>query len=117
MTVLMVPALDSRRWPTLGPLVCDWIERNLVFGPGDKRGEQAVIDDEKRGLIYRMYELFPKGHPKEGRRRFRRCALSLRKGSAKSELAGGWLAAAELHPRAPVRFAGWDSKGAPLGRG
>ncbi len=43
----MVP-VDDRPWPTLGPLVCDWIERNLVFGPGDLWGMPAVLDDEKR---------------------------------------------------------------------
>lgn len=36
--------------------------------------------------------------------------MSLRKGSAKSELAA-WIAAAELHPRAPVRCVGWDDGG------
>lgn len=38
MTVMMVPT-DQRPWPSLGPLVCDFIEDNLVFGPRDLRGE------------------------------------------------------------------------------
>jgi len=115
MTVLMVPELDAKRWPTLGPLVCDWIERNLVFGPGDKRGEQAAIDDEKRALIYRMYEVHPQNAgDKAGRRRFRKVALSLRKGSAKTELMA-WIAACELHPRSPVRCVGWTKGGEPIG--
>lgn len=115
----MVPALEQERkaFPTLGDQVADWIEENLTFGPGDLRGEPAVLDAEKRALLCRMYELYPKGHAQEGRRRFRRCAISLRKGSAKSEFAAQ-TTAAELHPRAPVRFNGWDKKGAPLyGRG
>ena len=37
--------------------------------PGDLRGQPAKLDDEKRALIYRMYELFPQGHPQAGRRR------------------------------------------------
>ena len=115
MTVLMVPT-DPERLPTLGPLVCDFIEDNLVFGPGDLRGRPARLDDEKRGLIWRMYELYPKGHEQEGRRRFKRVGLSLAKGLAKTELAA-WLAACELHPEAPVRFAGWNRDGSPLGRG
>lgn len=104
--ILTVPQ-DNAYYPTLGPLVCDWIEEHLVFGPGDLRGEPAVIDDEKRALIYRMYEVFPREHEQAGRRRFKRCAISLRKGSAKTEFAA-WIAAAELHPDAPVRCVGWD---------
>jgi phage terminase large subunit-like protein len=116
MTVLMVPALgkEHERWPTLGPQVCDFIESYLVFGPGDLRGLPARIDPEKRALIARMYEVFSQGHPKAGRRRFTRVALSLRKGSAKTELAA-WLAAAELHKEGPVRCDGFDANGQPVG--
>lgn len=113
MSVLMVP-LDDRPWPTLGPQVCDWIEQCLVFGPGDLRGTPAVLDDEKRALIWRMYEVFPRGHPQAGRRRFKRVGISLAKGLAKTELAA-WIAAAELHHEAPVRCVGFDKKGNPLG--
>ncbi len=114
MSVLELPELDAKPWPTLGPLVCDWIEANLVFGPGDLRGQPAKLDDEKRALVYRMYELHPKGSAQAGRRRFRRVCISLRKGTAKSEFAA-WLAAAELHPDAPVRCVGFDRKGSPIG--
>jgi hypothetical protein len=103
---LVVPVLDKKPWPTLGDQLADWIERNLVFGPGDLRGQPARLDAEKRGLLYRIYEVYPRNHPHAGRRRFRRVALSLRKGSAKSEFAA-WIAAAELHPRAPVRCPGF----------
>ncbi len=113
MSVLMVP-VDEKPWPTLGPLVCDWIEENLVFGPGDLRGQPARLDDEKRALIWRMYEVYPKGHPQAGRRRFKRVGISLAKGLAKTELAA-WIAAAELHHDAPVRCYGFDKRGNPLG--
>jgi phage terminase large subunit-like protein len=115
MTVLMVPPITDE-WPTLGPQVCDFIESYLVFGPGDLRGQPARLDDEKRALVYRMYEVFPQGHPQAGRRRFKRAALSLRKGSAKSEFAA-WIAACELHPHGPVRCDGWDAYGRPVGIG
>lgn len=114
MTVLCVPTLDEEPWPTLGPQVCDFIETYLVFGPGDLRGEPAVLDDEKRALIYRMYEVFPKGQPQAGRRRWRRCAISLQKGSAKTEM-GAWIGACELHPQSPVRCDGFRGK-QPIGR-
>lgn len=117
MSVLTVPAFETKAaWPTLGPQVCDFIESYLVFGPGDLRGEPAVLDAEKRGLIYRMYEVFPQGHAQAGRRRFKRVAISLRKGTAKTELAA-WLAAVELHPYGPVRCDGFDAAGQPVGAG
>lgn len=116
MSVLSVPELEAKPWPTLGALVCQFIEQNLVFGPGDLRGQPAKLDDEKRGLIYRMYEVFPKRHAQAGRRRFKRVALSLRKGSAKTELSA-WIAICELHPDGPVRCAGFDRKGNPIGKG
>ncbi len=114
MSILMIPPLDNEAWPTLGPQVCQFIEENLVFGPGDLRGEPARLDAEKRALIYRMYEVYPQGHPQAGRRRFKRVGISLRKGSAKSEL-GAWIVAVELHPEGPVRTIGWDKYGQPIG--
>jgi phage terminase large subunit-like protein len=112
--ILQVPPVDSKPWPTLGPLVCDWIEENLVFGPGDLRGLPARVDDQKRAFLYSFYEVHPKGSPRAGRRRFDRCALSLRKGVAKSEFAA-WIAGAELHHDAPVRCIGFDRRGNPIG--
>lgn len=113
MSVLVVPDDGDEIWPTLGPQICDWIEENLVFGPGDLRGNPAVIDEEKRALIYRAYEIFPEGHEHAGRRRFKRVAFSLAKGMAKTEMAA-WIAAAELHQDAPVRCIGWEN-GEPIG--
>ena len=117
MAVLTVPPFEEKRqWPTLGPQVVAFIEDYLVFGPGDLRGQPAQVDPEKQALIYRMYEVFPKGHPQAGRRRFKRVGLSLRKGTAKTELAA-WLAAVELHPLGPVRCDGFDARGEPVGVG
>lgn len=113
--IITVPELDLS-YPSLGGAVCDFIETNLVFGPGDLRGRPARLDPEKRALIYRMYELYPQTHKWAGRRRFRRCAVSLRKGSAKTELAA-WIAACELHPEGPVRCVGWTEDGQPIGGG
>lgn len=116
----MVPDLGERPWPSLGGLVCRFIEELLVFGPGDLRGQPAKLDAEKRALIHRFYEVHPpdardgNGKPIGGRRRFRRCAVSLNKGSAKTELAA-WIAAVELHPEGPVRCVGFDGRGRPIG--
>jgi phage terminase large subunit-like protein len=111
--ILTVPH-DDVLYPTLGPQVCDFMEQNLVFGPGDLRGQPLVLDDERRALIFRMYEVFPRTHPQAGRRRFKRCGLSLQKGSAKTELAA-LVTACELHPDAPVRCTGWTNSGEPIG--
>lgn len=121
MTIIAVPDLEEEPYPTLGPQVCAWIETYLVHGPGDLQGQRARLDDEKRALIYRFYEVLPQGTKDElgkdisGRRRFRRCAISLQKGSAKSELAA-WIAAVELAPDGPVRCDGFDAQGRPVGR-
>ncbi|MDQ3577287.1 MAG: phage terminase family protein [Actinomycetota bacterium] len=115
MAGLIVPSLEEEPWPTLGPQVVDLIEAGACFGPGDLRGEPAVVDDEKRALLYRAYEVYPKGHPRAGKRRFKRVVISLRKGTAKTELAG-WVAFVELHPDGPVRCDGFDAAGNPVGR-
>lgn len=86
-----------------------------MFGPGSLQGEPAVLDPEKRALIWRMYEVHPRGHPLAGNRVYDRCAVEIRKGTAKTELAA-WVAFAELHPYGGVRFDGWDSAGDPVGR-
>jgi phage terminase large subunit-like protein len=94
------------------------MEASLVFGPGDLRGQPYRLDDEKRRLIWRIYEVYPREHPHAGRRRFRRVAISLRKGSAKTEL-GAAIAAVELADDGPVRTDGWHREGRhwlPVGR-
>lgn len=111
--ILTVPH-DKSSYPSLGEQVCDFIERYLIFGPGDLRGQTAVLDDEKAFLIYRLYEVYPKGHALAGRRRFKRGGISLPKGLAKTEMAA-WLTACELHPEAPVRCVGWTKDGEPIG--
>src|ERR1051326_7238853 len=86
MAVLMVPGLDEEPFPTLGPQVVAWMESYLVHGPGDVRGRPYSLDDEKKGVIYRLYEVYPQDHPKAGRRRFKRAGISVRKGWAKTEM-------------------------------
>lgn len=110
----MIPSVDLEPWPSLGPQVARWIEKHLVYGPGDLRGTPVRLDDEKRALLVRMYEVWPQGHPQAGRRRFRRACISVRKGWSKTEFSA-MIAAAELHPAAPVRCVGWTADGQPIG--
>lgn len=115
MSVLIVPSLDEEPWPTLGPQVADLIEECCIYGPGSLKGQPAKLDDEKRAALYRMYEVYPQGHRFAGRRRFKRCGISWRKGLAKTEFMA-WVAFAELHPDGPVRCDGFDADGEPVGR-
>jgi len=119
VATLVVPAIEATPYPTLGPQVAAFVETYGVFGPGDLRGQRYHLSPEKRALLYRMYEVQPPDHPQAGRRRFRRVAISQRKGTAKTEF-GSMIVVCELHPDAPVRCVGWERlRGAPepVGRG
>lgn len=115
MGTLVVPALDDRPWPTLGPQIVDFIEDRFVYGPGSLKGEPYVVDPEFRAWLYRAYEVYPQGHPLAGRRRFKRVGMSVRKGLAKTEKMA-LVAGCELHPEGPVRCDGFDANGDPVGR-
>lgn len=95
-------------FPSLGRQVVDWIEHYLCHGPGDVQGTDIELDDEFYAFIVRCYRL----DPNTGRRAYRRAFISRSKGRAKSELAGMLCCAEAL---GPVRFAGWDSNGEPVG--
>jgi hypothetical protein len=116
---LIVPPLEGDGdWPSLGSGVCDWMEDRLAFGPGDLLGQPYRLDDEDRALLERMYQVYPKGHDREGRRRFDTVVIMTRKGTKKSERLAA-VCSAELSPDAPVRFDGWRRRGRswePVGR-
>jgi phage terminase large subunit-like protein len=93
-------------FPTLGPLVCRWIENTLVHGPGDYLGQPVKLRPWQEEFIGRAYALTP-----TGRRRYDRVLLGLPKGSGKTELAA-MLALVEL--AGPCSFTRFDGKGRPL---
>lgn len=107
---LTVPPMGDVPNPTLGDRVCEFIEERFVYGPGSLKGQPAKLNSDQRFVLYRAYEVWPRGHPRAGKRVFNRCGISVRKGSAKTELMA-WVAGAELHPEAPVRFDGFESDG------
>lgn len=118
MSSIVVPDDADQLWPTLGFEVCAFIEAFLVHGPGDVLGAPVELTDEQRFFIYRAYEVFPRGHEQEGRRRFKQAVLSRRKGWSKTELAA-WLAIVESHPEGPVRCDGFkkiEGEWTPVGR-
>lgn len=133
MSVLCVPPLEppGKEWYSLGGEVTEFLTglradgkpssrfKGSIFGPGSLRGEPYRMSSEKIAATYRAYEIYPPGHPLEGRRRFKRVGISWRKGTAKTEWAAE-IIYAELHPEGPVRFdhwEGWDDKSVfPVGR-
>ncbi len=116
---LIVPAVDpDELWPSLGGQVCEFIEANLVHGPGDMLGEPVQLTEEERLFLWRVYEVYPRDHDQAGRRRFKRAVFSRRKGVGKTELAA-LVAICEMDPSAPVRCDGWRKVGKvyePAGR-
>lgn len=93
---------------TLGPLVITWIERELCHGPGDVQGQRIEHDDEEVAFFLRAYAIDDRG-----RRKIDRAVLSRPKGRRKSEIMAEIACAEAL---GPVRFAGWDHDGRPMGR-
>lgn len=142
-TRLIVPPLDEVPWPSLGFEIADYIEANLVHGPGDLLGQPKTLSNEELLFLVRCYEVWPcREHPAYdailaaaktrterqaiadlaarmvGRRRFKREAYSRCKGLAKTELAA-MIAIAECDPNGPVRCDGWRTLAGeivPVGR-
>lgn len=93
--------------PTLGPVVCRWMESSLVHGPGDCYGRPYRLHPFLRRFIWRAYELHP-----DGSRVYDRAVLGVPKGNSKTEGAAA-IALAEL--AGPVTFGGWSPSGKPIG--
>lgn len=110
---LIVPPDSDELFPTLGDQLCDFLEERACHGPGDLKGQPLTLSDDWRYMLYRAYEVWPHDHPRAGKRRFKRVAVSWRKGSAKTEFMA-LVAFGELHPESPVRFNGFDPD-APCG--
>lgn len=87
--------------------MAEWIESNLVHGPGDVQGQPILLDNEQVAFLLRAYEIDDRG-----RRKVRRAVFSRPKGRAKSEFAA-MIACAEA--LGPVRFNGWGRGGRPDG--
>lgn len=94
---------------SLGYELIDFIEENMVHGPGDIEGEPVEVDDEMSDFIIECYRL----DEETGRRLYDEGVLSRPKGRAKSEIAGFIVV---LEAYAPVRFDHWDEDGQPVGK-
>ena len=109
----MVYPVDDVLWPSIGGTVLDWMQAFACHGPGDVVGQPLDPSQEQEREVYRLYEVYPREHEREGRRRFHTAGLMKCKSWSKTELMA-LIAFAELLRR--VRCDGFDGEGNPVGR-
>ena len=106
---------DPGEFPTLGYLVAEWIEDNLVFTDGPKEGQPVQLYDEQYAHLLHRYRLDPAATQDGGNAAFVRSGSMLVRGQkwGKDPL----LAMVNIfHAFGPCDFAGWDADGEPVGR-
>lgn len=113
------PSFPGER-PTLGWLVLDWIEENLVVPDGASIGEPLTFTREQAQFVLELYEVDPtfsgaaiRGRSLVNGRLVRRAVLSRPKGWGKSPLVAALCMVEAL---GPVVLDGWDADGQPVGR-
>lgn len=101
-------------FPTLGYVVADWIEANLIIPDGARAGDPYLLTDEQLTHLLWTYRLVPDARPDMGSAAFRYYgALLVRPQKwGKDPFAAAQVCAQAL---GPVRFAGWDAYGEPVG--
>ncbi len=90
---------DGSLYPTAGPYVARWIERNLVHGEGDALGERIRLLPFQLYVLNRLYEF----DPDTGRLLHDTAVWVWPKGNAKTEICGLIGNAEMLSPVAPLR--------------
>ncbi|MFF1483134.1 hypothetical protein ACIGZH_01675 [Streptomyces sp. NPDC058319] len=102
-------------FPSLGWLVGEWIEEHCVIPDGDRLGEPYLLTDEMWEFLVHFYRLKQTATEDEWQ-----SAWSYRRGQLvrPQKWGKGPLTAAMICAEAvgPVRFAGWDAYGEPVGR-
>lgn len=108
------PDPDGDQWPTLGHEVVAWIEANLVIPDGPRRGAPFILTDEQYLHMLWSYRLKPHARPEMGSQAFNYYGSLLVRPqkSGKDPIAAAQACAQAL---GPVRFAGWDADGEPVG--
>lgn len=101
-------------FPTLGYQVADWIEEHLIVPDGLRKGYPFILTEEQLRHLLWTYRLRPHARPEMGSQAFSFYgALLVRpQKSGKDPLAAAQACAQAL---GPVRFAGWDAAGEPVG--
>ena len=93
----------------MGYEVAEWIEEWCVVPDGDKMGQPFVMTDEQLRFVLQHYRL----DPDSGEFAYRRSLLVRPQKWGKGPLTGALVCAEAV---GPVRFAGWDSDGQPVGK-
>lgn len=70
------------------PSDADWMLPIVDLCWRDEHGEKLTLDRWQRALLRAVLELYPEGHPKAGRLRYREVFISVARQNGKSELAG-----------------------------
>lgn len=101
-------------FPTLGYLVADWIEEYLIVPDGPRKGYPFILTDEQLKHLLWTYRLTEEATYEQGSKAFTYYgALLVRpQKSGKDPVAAAQCCAQGL---GPVRFAGWDAEGEPVG--
>ncbi|WP_067967505.1 hypothetical protein [Nocardiopsis trehalosi] len=106
---------ERGEYPTLGYVVGDWIEENLIVPDGPKMGEPYLLTDEMWQWVLRYYRLHPHAVEDMGSEAFVHYGGLLVRPQkwGKDPLAAAQICA---HALGPTEFAGWDAAGEPVGR-
>lgn len=106
--------------PTLGWIVLDWIQENLVVPDGPTAGDPLTFTLEQAAFILKLYEVNPRfsgdaivGRSMVNGRKVRRAVLSRPKGWGKSPLVAGLCLVEAV---GDVVMDGWDANGQPVAR-
>lgn len=102
-------------FPSLGWLVGEWIEEHCVIPDGDLLGEPYKLTDEMWTFLVWHYRLKPEATEREWQSAwsFRRSQLVRPQKWGKGPLSSAMICAEAV---GPVRFAGWNADGEPVGR-
>jgi hypothetical protein len=101
-------------FPTLGYLVGDWMEENLIIPDRAARGRPFRLTDEQWRHVLWTYRLRPNARPEMGSQSFSYYgSLLVRPQKAGKDPLGAAQCCAQA--LGPVRFAGWDAYGEPVG--
>ncbi|MDF1596960.1 MAG: hypothetical protein P1T08_12850 [Acidimicrobiia bacterium] len=99
-------------FPTLGYQVGDLIEACCVIPDGDQVGEPYLLTDEMWHHLLWLYRI----DPKSGKFVFERGSQLVRPQKWGKGPFSSAVVIVEAHPEGPVRPAGWNAAGEPVGR-
>jgi hypothetical protein len=105
----------SGEFPSLGWSIGEWIEEHCVIPDGDHIGEPYLLTDEMWTFLAWHYRLKPDATEDAWQAAwvFRRSQLVRPQKWGKGPLSAAMICAEAV---GPVRFAGWDADGEPVGR-